>query len=90
MPDKGKGKEKVAGGKGFPNNEGDEEKVLVVEAFGVADNEVLARAWCAHWGLNAIVADVGKTCMSCAIREAYAATITVVILVEDRVGEGYE
>lgn len=39
----------------------DEEEVLVIEAFGVPDHEVLARAWCAHWGLNAIVADVGKT-----------------------------
>lgn len=39
----------------------DDERVLVVEAFGVPDNEVLARAWCAHWGLNAVVADVGKT-----------------------------
>jgi hypothetical protein len=37
------------------------EKVLVVEAFGVADNEVLARSWCAHWGLSAIVAEVGRT-----------------------------
>lgn len=41
--------------------EEDEERVLVVEAFGVPDNEVLARAWCAHWGLGAIVADVRKT-----------------------------
>lgn len=40
---------------------GDEERVLVVEAFGVPDNEVLARAWCAHWGLSAVVADIGKT-----------------------------
>jgi hypothetical protein len=37
------------------------EKVLVVEAFGVNDNEVLARAWCSHWGLSAIVADVERT-----------------------------
>lgn len=63
--------------------EDDEEKVLVIEAFGNSDNEVLARAWCSHWGLCAVVADVGKTCMACAIREAYAATLTVVILVED-------
>ncbi|KAL2139522.1 hypothetical protein VTI28DRAFT_5058 [Corynascus sepedonium] len=62
---------------------GDEERVLVVEAFGVPDNEVLARAWCAHWGLSAVVADLGRTCMACAIREAYAATVTVVILVDD-------
>lgn len=39
----------------------EDEKVLVIEAFGVPDNEVLARAWCAHWGLSAIVADIGKT-----------------------------
>ncbi|KAF4838418.1 hypothetical protein CGCSCA4_v011514 [Colletotrichum siamense] len=62
----------------------DEEQVLVVEAFGVRDNEVLVRAWCSHWGLSAIVADLRKTCMACAIREAYAATLTVVILVDSR------
>lgn len=39
----------------------DDEKVLVVDAVGVRDNEVLARAWCAHWGLSAVVADVHKT-----------------------------
>lgn len=41
--------------------EEDAESVLVVEAFGVRDNEVLVRAWCAHWGLSAVVADVRKT-----------------------------
>ncbi|KAL2066205.1 hypothetical protein VTL71DRAFT_2276 [Oculimacula yallundae] len=65
----------------------DEEKVLVVEAFGVKDNEVLARAWCSHWGLSAVVADVDRTCMACAIREAYAACLNVVILVD---GESYD
>ncbi|EOO00043.1 putative tpr domain containing protein [Phaeoacremonium minimum UCRPA7] len=43
------------------SDDDDDEKVLVIEAFGVADNEVLARAWCAHWGLSAVVADIGKT-----------------------------
>ncbi|KAK1639488.1 hypothetical protein BDP81DRAFT_312981 [Colletotrichum phormii] len=62
----------------------DEEQVLVVEAFGVRDNEVLARAWCSHWGLSAVIADIRKTCMACAIREAYAATLTVVVLVDDQ------
>ncbi|KAK9779397.1 putative VTC domain-containing protein [Seiridium cardinale] len=61
---------------------GDDERVLVIEAFGVPDNEVLARAWCSHWGLSAVVVDIEKTCMACGIREAYAATLTVVILVE--------
>lgn len=46
-------------GHGFDDD--DKEKVLVVEAFGVPDNEVLARAWCAHWGVSAVVADIGKT-----------------------------
>ena len=61
----------------------EEEKVLIIEAFGVSDNEVLARAWCSHWGLGAVVADVERTCMSCAVREAYAACLNVVILVEE-------
>lgn len=63
------------------------EKVLVIEAFGVRDNEVLARAWCAHWGLGAVVAEMGRTCVACAIREAYAGCLNVVILVDGR-GEG--
>jgi hypothetical protein len=42
-------------------DENDIEKVLVVEAFGVPDNEILARAWASHWGLSAIVASVHKT-----------------------------
>lgn len=46
-------------------DENESEKVLVVEAFGVSDNEVLARAWCSHWGLSAIVADVEKTWYVC-------------------------
>ncbi|KFG82889.1 hypothetical protein MANI_110727 [Metarhizium anisopliae] len=45
----------------FIDDDGDDEKVLVVEAYGVADNEVLARAWCSHWGLSAVVADIRKT-----------------------------
>jgi hypothetical protein len=43
--------------------EGSEDKVLVIEAFGVSDNEVLARAWCAHWALSAVVADMERTCL---------------------------
>ena len=62
----------------FYNNE--VEEVLIIEAFGVCDNEVFSRAWCSYWGLAAIVADVDKTCIACAVREAYAATIKVVIL----------
>lgn len=60
------------------------EEVLAIEALGVNDNEVFARAWCAHWGVSAVVARVGETCMACAIREAYAACVSVVILTETR------
>ncbi|CAK7209302.1 hypothetical protein SCUCBS95973_000393 [Sporothrix curviconia] len=83
------------GGAGIPgprypsvSKGGDDEKVLVVEAFGVPDNEVLARAWCSHWGLSAIVANLSDTCLACAVREAYAATITVVILVDGQPAYG--
>ena len=52
-------------GMGMNGKEGgggpDDERVLVVDAFGVPDNEVLGRAWCANWGLGAVVADVGRT-----------------------------
>ncbi|POR31128.1 Uncharacterized protein TPAR_08661 [Tolypocladium paradoxum] len=75
---------------GEDEEEHDDEKVLVVEAFGVRDNEALARAWCSHWGLSAVVADIHRTCMACAIREAYAATLTVVILVDDQLYDDEE
>ncbi|CAL3967056.1 unnamed protein product [Diplocarpon coronariae] len=73
---------RAAGEGGADDEEEDEETVLTVEAFGVADNEVLARAWCSHWGLSAIIADIERTCMACAIREAYASCLNVVILVD--------
>ena len=57
-------------------------KVLAIEALGVSDNEVFARAWCAHHGHSAIVANTKETCMACAIREAYAACVSVVIFTE--------
>ncbi|KAI9751933.1 MAG: hypothetical protein M1835_001145 [Candelina submexicana] len=58
------------------------EEVLVIEALGVEDNEVFARAWCSHWGVSAVTACLKKTCMACAIREAYAACVTVLILTD--------
>ena len=64
------------------------EEVLVVEACGVSDNEVFARAWCANFGFDALVANVNDTCVACAVREAYAARLSVVILTEGgRAGE---
>jgi hypothetical protein len=66
-------------------------KVLVIEALGVSDNEVFARAWCSHWGHSAVVANMTKTCMACAVREAYAACLSVVIVTQGGIrGEGDE
>lgn len=62
--------------------ERDLEEVLLIEAYGVADNEVFARAWCSFWGLPSIIADISDTCVACAVREAYACKVSVVILVE--------
>ena len=58
------------------------DSILVVEAFGVADSEVLARAWAAHVGFSAVVAGgkAGETCVACAVRMAYAAGVDMVIL----------
>ncbi|KAI9851718.1 MAG: hypothetical protein M1830_006882, partial [Pleopsidium flavum] len=70
--------------------EDQEDKVLAVEVFGVPDNEVCARAWCAHFGLSAITANIHETCMACAIREAYAARVNVLILSEGKKDEEVE
>lgn len=56
------------------------DSVLVVEAFGVEDNEVLARAWASHIGFSAVVARGNDTCVACAVRMAYAASVNMVIL----------
>ena len=55
-------------------------KVLVIEVW-TADAQVLARAWCANLGLSAVIARTWVTCISCAIRGAYAANVSVVIMV---------
>ncbi|KAL9027577.1 MAG: hypothetical protein Q9196_003919 [Gyalolechia fulgens] len=60
----------------------DDDTVLVIEAYGAADNAVLARAWCAYLGLSAVVADIEHTCLACTIREAYAACIVVAIVTD--------
>ena len=59
-----------------------DDEVLVIEALGVSDNEVFARAWCSQRGCSAVIANMKDTCMACAIREAYAANVHVVIATE--------
>ena len=55
------------------------ESILVVEADGVRDNEVLVRAWASHVGFSAVVARKGETCVACAVRMAFAASVDMVI-----------
>lgn len=65
--------------------------ILVVEAYGVQDNEVLARAWASHIGFSAVVAGGRETCVACAVRMAYAASVHMVILGEGgEVGRGID
>ncbi|SLM33864.1 hypothetical protein LPUS_02460 [Lasallia pustulata] len=68
----------------------EDEAVLVVEAFGHPDNEVFSRAWCAHMGLSAVVANINDTCMACGIRGAYAACVTVLIFTDGSRNEDVE
>ncbi len=51
----------------------------VVDARGSWEREVLVRAWCAKVGRCAIVSRVGKGCLGCAIREAKALEVGIVI-----------
>ncbi|KAL2414794.1 hypothetical protein ABEF95_011880 [Exophiala dermatitidis] len=43
--------------------------------------DIFVRAWCAEKGRNALIARVGRTCLSCAIREAKALEIGVIVRV---------
>lgn len=57
---------------------------MVIRAFGSAVNDVFARAWCSYMGLLAVIAESKKTCVACAIRNAYAACIAVVIMIDGK------
>jgi hypothetical protein len=45
------------------------------------EKDILVRAWCAEKGRNALIARVGRTCLSCAIREARALEIGIIVRV---------
>ena len=59
---------------------GDDDTVLLVEAYGSADCAVLARAWCSYMGFSAVVANIRTTCLACTVREAYAARMAIAIV----------
>ena len=60
-------------------NEDEDEEVAVLDCRGKPDLELLARAWCAKVGENAVVGKVGRTCVACCIREARGLGVRVVI-----------
>jgi hypothetical protein len=64
-----------------PNHVDINESVWIVDARGNPDKDVFARAWCAQVGRNAIVARIGKVCVSCCIRMAKAIEVGIVIRV---------
>lgn len=57
----------------------EDEEVAVLDCRGKADLELLARAWCAKVGENAVIGKVGRTCLACCIREARGLGVRVVI-----------
>ncbi|EPS40527.1 hypothetical protein H072_5602 [Dactylellina haptotyla CBS 200.50] len=58
----------------------EEHFVTVINAKSIGKGfYVYAKAWCAKWGVDAIVSRSSRTCVSCAIREAYAIAVDVVI-----------
>ena len=63
------------------DKDGKAAKVWIVDARGGWEREVVARAWCAMVGRNAVVARVGVTCIGCAIRECRAMEVGVCVRV---------
>jgi hypothetical protein len=60
---------------------GNEVKVDQIAHSQLWTRDILVRSWCAEKGRNALIARVGRTCLSCAIREAKALEISVIIRV---------
>ena len=64
-----------------PNHLGPGEAVWIVDASGNRDKDIFVRAWCSQVGRHAIVSRIGRTCLSCSIREAKAIEVGVIIRV---------
>ncbi|KAI5778712.1 hypothetical protein EDC01DRAFT_331407 [Geopyxis carbonaria] len=72
------------GKEGEGDKEGDkdgEEREVVIVNVTTAAERVLAYAWCAQQGQHALVARRGRTCGACAVREAWAVGVGVVVRV---------
>lgn len=54
-------------------------ETLVLDCRGSNELDLLARAWCAKVGENAVVGRAGRTCLACCVREASGLGVKVVI-----------
>ncbi|KAK6001140.1 hypothetical protein QM012_003223 [Aureobasidium pullulans] len=54
-------------------------ETVVLDCRGTGELQLLARAWCAKVGENAVVGRVGKTCLGCCVREASGLGVKVVV-----------
>lgn len=68
-----------------PPKAGRDLAIWIVDARGPSSNDIFARAWCSQVGKSAIVSRIGKSCLSCSIREAFALEISIIIRVGDRI-----
>jgi hypothetical protein len=66
-----------------PPKAGRDQAVWLVDARGPASNDTFVRAWCSQVGKGAIISRVGKSCLSCSIREAFALELCIIIRVGD-------
>jgi hypothetical protein len=64
-----------------PNPHDQKEAVWIVDARRSREKDIFVRAWCSQVGRHAIMSRVGKTCLSCSIREAKAIEVAVIIRV---------
>lgn len=56
--------------------------VWVMDASRGSDQDVFIRAWCAEVGRHALVSSIGRACLSCSVREAFALEIGIIIRVK--------
>jgi hypothetical protein len=64
-----------------PNHLDPKEPVWIIDARRSGDKDIFVRAWCSQVGRSAVVSRVGRTCLSCSIREAKAIEVGVIIRV---------
>jgi hypothetical protein len=57
------------------------DETVILDCRGTGELQLLARAWCAKVGENAVVGRLGRTCLACCVREAQGLGVKIVIRV---------